>query len=265
MRITGLVWLSLAVCGPGFGQDARESLTTLLEHEQASSLHRGHYSYMSEERSDRTGGRLWTEKVVETTAGRVRLLVSEDGQPLSPQRQTAERNRLAQDAAHPEEFAKKELEHANDEQHARRMLALLPKAFLFEPPSMEGEYLRIKFRPNPDYQPASIEERVLHGMTGSVLIDRSVMRLRELDGRLNNDVSLGFGPFAIVKAGSYFATQRMHEDGQDWKTETMHTDFNGKAMLLKTLARKQEMRRWGYKKVDEGLSVAQAVALLEQP
>ena len=124
--------------------------------------------------------------------------------------------------------------------------------------------MRIHYRPNPDYQPQSMEERVLHGMTGSVVIDRQAMRLREVDGRMNNDVSLGFGPFAVIKAGSYFATQREHEDGSDWKTETVHTEISGRALMLKTLARKQELKRWGYKRVADGLSVAEAVALVEE-
>ena len=220
---------------------------------------------MNEERSDRTGFHVWQEKVVETPLGRVRILLQEDGKPLSGDRAAAERSRLAADAANPEAFAKREASQANDEQHAKSMLALLPKAYLFDPPAEEGEYIRIRFRPNPDYQPSSMEERVLHGMTGSVLIDRSMMRLRELDGHMEHDVSLGFGPLAIIKAGSNFATEREHEDGYDWKTETVHTDIAGRALMLKTMARKQEVKRWGYRKVGDSLSVAQAVELVEQP
>ena len=245
-------------------QDTNGLLTTLLANEQGASLHRGRYSYMSEERSDRTGGRLWTEKVVETPMGRVRMLVAEDGQPLNQARVEAERHRLANDAAHPEAFAQREAAQANDEQHARQMLALLPKAYLFDAPQVEGEYVRIHYRPNPEYQPKSMEEKVLHGMTGSVVIDRQMMRLREVEGRMDSDVSLGFGPFAVIKAGSYFATQREHVDGPDWKTETVRTEITGRALLLKTLARKQELKRWEYKRVPDALTVAQAVDMVER-
>jgi hypothetical protein len=44
---------------------------------------------------------LWTEKVVETTAGKVRMMVAEDGQPLSGDRLAAEKARLTEIAAHP--------------------------------------------------------------------------------------------------------------------------------------------------------------------
>jgi hypothetical protein len=258
-----MAWALLLVAGVGRAQDSHTLLATLLANEQGASAHRGRYFYMNEEWSDRTGGHLWTERVVETPVGRVRLLVAEDGQPLGEARAEAERRRLANDVTHPEAFAQKEASQANDEQHARQMLSMMQRAYLFDAPEPEGEAVRIKYRPNPEYQPASMEERVMHAMTGSIVIDRGMMRLREVDGHLNGDVSLGFGPFAIIKAGSNFATQREHAEGSDWKTETVHTDITGRALMLKTMARKQELKRWGYKKVGDALTVAQAVEIVE--
>ena len=48
-------------------------VATMLAHEDYEAAHRGHYMYLSKEWSDRTGGHLWTEKVVETTPGKVRM------------------------------------------------------------------------------------------------------------------------------------------------------------------------------------------------
>ncbi len=245
------------------GQDTRALLQTMLNNEQGASARRGYYTYMSEERSDRTGQHLWVERVVETQHGRLRMLLEEDGQPISAERASEERSRLDDDAQHPDDFAKREASGANDEAHAKQMLQLLPKAFLFDPPIDEGATIRVHYRPNPDYQPQSMEERVLRGMHGSVVIDRQMMRLREVDGRLDNDVSLGFGPFAIVKAGSNFDTLREHLDGVDWKTEKTHTDIMGRALMLKSLGRKGDLRRWDYKRVGDHLSVAEAVSMLE--
>ena len=54
--------------------DARRIVDTMLAHEGDPAEHRINYMYLSEERSERTGGHLWTERVVETTSGKVRLL-----------------------------------------------------------------------------------------------------------------------------------------------------------------------------------------------
>jgi hypothetical protein len=264
----GLRWvvamtLLLGGCAGLRAQDSKQLIETLIAHEAEAGKHRGHYEYMSEERSDRTGGHLWVERVAETTEGKVRYLEQEDGQPLAGDRLTVERARLAADAADPAAFQKREAARMDDEQHARQMLQILPRAFVFDPPKDEGGDIRIAYRPDPAFSPSGLEERVLHAMTGSVLIDGKMIRTREINGTMPQDVSIGFGILATIHAGSNFKTTREHAEGDDWKTETVHTDINGKALFLKTIARKQEMRRWGYKKIADGMSVADAVNLVE--
>ncbi len=259
----GLTLASLATGAAWAQQDAKAMIAALVQHEQEAAEHRGRYVYMSEERSDRTGGHLWQEKVAETAWGKVRYLVAEDGQPLSGDRLAAEKARVAAEASDPEGFKQAEAARADDEQHARQMVSLLPKAFLFDAPVVDGDWLKIGFRPNPEYQPASLEERVLHGMSGTVTIDAATVRLRGIEGRMAQDVGIGFG-LATIHAGSNFSTVREHACGWDWKTAALHTDINGRALLLKTLARKQDARHWDFRPIPDGTTVAEAVKLLEE-
>ena len=245
-------------------QDAMQLMNTLVEHETEAGKARGHYSYLSEERSDRTGGHLWVERTVETQWGKVRFLVTEDGHPLDAQREGAERGRLAQIVADPEAFKRAEAARVDDEQHAKQMLTLLPKAFLFDGPHQEGDVLKVYFHPNPAYQPQGMEEKVLHGMSGTVQIDSKTVRLRGIEGHMPTDVSLGFGLLATIKAGSNFSTQRVPEVPPDWKTLSVHTDINGKALFLKTIARSGDSKRSNYKKIPDNLSIQDAVAMAEQ-
>lgn len=260
-------WLGLILTGAGaatWGQDVQTTIRTLVEHEAYATDHRGHYTYVSEERSDRTGGHLWRERVAETNWGKVKYLVEEDGQPLTGDRMAAERRRVEDEAAAPEDFKKEESARVDEEQHARQMLTLLPKAFLFDPPQQEGENERFAFKPNPAYSPTSLEERVLHGMYGSVLIDKQTIRMRGIDMTMPADVSLGFGFLATIHEGSNFHQTREHQDGLDWKTAKIHTDFKGRALFLKTIARSQDSVHMQFQKVPEGMTVAEAVALLEK-
>ena len=96
----------------------------------------------------------------------------------------------------------------------------------------EGGYLRIDFRPNPDYETQSMEERVLHGMSGTMLIEPKAMRLHQIEGRLPQDVNIGFGLLATIRAGSGFATTRDALGQPDWKTTLVDTDINGKAIFF---------------------------------
>ena len=243
---------------------ARQILATMMANEDVAAKHRDRFLYISSERSERTGGHLWTEKVVETNIGKVRFLVQEDGQPLAPDRVAAERGRLAQIVADPEAFAKREQAQKDDETHAKQMLSVLPRAFLYSDVHDENGELSIQFRPDPAYQPQSLEERVLHGMSGTVWVDSRTMRLHRVEGRLGEDVTIGFGLLATIRAGSNFDTERDPFQGGEWKTTRIDTDINGKAVFFKAIARKQHTERNGFVRVPDDISVAQAVALAEQ-
>jgi hypothetical protein len=236
----------------------------MLTHEEYEATHRGHYMYLSEERSDRTGGHLWTEKVVETTAGKVRMLVAEDGQPLSGDHLAEEKARLAEIAAHPDAFQRQEQTRKNDEQRAREMLNLLPKAFLFVNERQDGEFVRIDFKPNPDYSPQSMEEKVMHGMTGAMLVDQKAARLYKLEARLPEDVNIGFGLLATIHAGSNFSTTRKPVPGDEWKTAVVDTDINGRVIFFKSIGKKEHVEHSEFRQVPMNLTLSQAVAMLEK-
>jgi hypothetical protein len=243
---------------------AKQLIDTLLANEDAAAHYKDHYSYLSQEKSERTAGHLWTEKVVETDAGKVRMLLAEDGKPLSPERVAQERGRLAQIVADPAAFAKRQQAIKDDEIHARQMLTLAPRAFLFGDVSMEGGYLRVDYRPNPAYETQTMEERVLHAMSGTLLIDPKAMRLHRIDGRLPEDVTIGFGLLATIRAGSSFDTTRDKLD-PDWKTTAVDTNINGKAIFFKSIAKNEHAVHTNFVRVPNDLTVAQAVAMVEQP
>ncbi|MEO6912375.1 MAG: hypothetical protein ABI158_15780 [Edaphobacter sp.] len=243
---------------------AKALVATMLAHEDYEAAHRGHYMYLSNERSDRTGGHLWTERVVETTAGKLRMLIAEDGKPLSGDRLAAEKARMAEFAAHPEVFQREQQTRKDDERHAREMLDLLPKAFFLGNEQKVGQFVRIDFRPNPDYAPQSMEERVMHGMAGSMLIDPRAGRLHELEGRLPEDVNIGFGLLATIRAGSNFSTTRDPVPGNEWKTSVVNTDINGRVIFFKSIGKKQHAEHSDFKVVPQNLTVAQAVEMIEK-
>jgi hypothetical protein len=253
----------------GAQMSPRDAIVSMVAHENEAEQHRERYEYLSEERSERTGGHLWRELVAETSVGKVRYLLAVDGQPLTGDQLAAERARMAEIAAHPEAFARREQALKNDEQHAKEMLDLLPKAFLFENPRQEGSYLRVDFKPNPGYAPLSMEERILHAMVGSVVIETGKMRLRELNGRLPEDVNIAFGLVATIKAGSHFATTRepVHTGpvyGTEWKTQSLDTDVTGRAIFFKAIGKQEHAEHAEFRILAPDITVAQAVALVEK-
>ncbi len=243
---------------------AKQIVQTMTANEHKAAEHKSHFAYVSQERSDRTHGQMWTERVVETPAGPVRERLAVDGAAMNAEQEAEERKRLASDAAHPEEMTKRSGAEQGDETHAQQMLELLGRGFVLENLRAEGPDWRIDFRPDDSFSPDSTEEKVLHGMTGYVLVDRKDMRLHHVEGRLPADVSIGFGLLATIKAGSNFLTTKQMVEGQ-WRTVRTVTDIRGKAALFKSLSRSQDVTRKEFRRVGDSLTVAQAVAIAESP
>jgi len=234
----------------------------MIAHEDDTAAHRDQYEFLSNERSERTGEHVWTERVVETSFGRVRFLMDVDGKPLSAAQESAERGKLAEIVADPEAFLARERAQKDDEARARIMLNLLPKAFLFDNVRLQGGVWTMDFHPNPAYSSHGIEERVLAAMSGSVSIDAAQERLLHIDGRLPKDVSIGFGLLATVKAGSGFGSDRAERQGH-WRTLHVVTNIQAKAALFKSVGRNTEVMRSEFHYLQPGMTVAQAVALAE--
>ena len=241
---------------------AKDLVGTMLAHERDAAAHKDNFLYLSNERSDRTGGHMWTERVAETPHGRVRLLLSEDGKPIPAERVQAERERLANDAAHPEAFEQREKTQKDEEARARQTMEMLGKAFILENIKEQNGNWRIDFRPDPNYSPSGLEERVLYAMSGWLLIEKRQMRLHHLEGRLPQDLSIGFG-LLKVHQGSNFETTKAPYDGQ-WRTVRVISDIRGKAALFKTISKNQDVSRSEFKRVGNTLTVAEAVDLLER-
>lgn len=243
---------------------AHQLVTTLLSNERNAIAHRQHYIYLSKERSDRTNGHLWTERVVETNTGKVRFLIAEDGHPPTAKQTADERSRLATMLRDPAPFERRELIIKNDETRAQQMLEILPSAFLFDPPTLEGPYLRIAFRPNTSYQPAGFQERVLHAMSGSMLVDKTDLRLHSINARLPQDVSFGYGFLATIRAGSHFATTRAPISNGEWKTSVIETAIYGRAIFFKAISKNENAEHFDFKQVPADLTLTQAVEMVER-
>src|SRR5260370_23773266 len=144
-----------------------------------------------------------TKLMVETRDAVAGLLVEQDGHPLTPEQQKAEEARLQNYIKNPEELNRKRQQEKEDAERTTKIVKALPDAFLYEAdgtePGTDGvgdpghELIRLKFRPNPSYDPPSRVEQVLTGMQGYLLIDAKENRIAEIDGTLQKDVGFGWG------------------------------------------------------------------------
>ena len=241
---------------------AIDTVNQMVQAETAAWRIRQHFLYKNQEKSNRTNGRLWEELVVETPDGSLTRLISEDGKPLSSSRQREEDKRIAYLSSHPNDFRRAMQRRQQDEARMPELLKELPNIFLFRTISAEGAYTRIAFQPNPSFHEESYQDRVVHAMSGMLLIHTADMRLCELDAQLGHRVEFGYGILGELSDQTHLFLEREEVSPAQWTTTKISVHLDGSILLLKSISRDVDASRYGFKAVAHGLTVAAAADII---
>jgi len=215
-----------------------------------------------------------TKLIVQTKQATAGMLIEENGKPLGPDRRQQEQARLHRLASDPDALQHKMKQEKDDADHTSRIMKALPEAFLYEPDGTEtgkpglgkegDQLVRLKFRPNPKYDPPTHTEQVLTGMQGYMLVDATKQRLAKIDGTLFKDVGFGWGILGHLDKGGRFVVAQGEVGPDHWEVTQMHLDFNGKIMMFKNLTIKSDDTFTDFRPVPENLTFAQAIELLKK-
>jgi hypothetical protein len=241
---------------------AEQMVRQMLHGENVSQESRQHFIFRRLERSVRTKGHLWDELVVETTDGRMRRLVAIDGKPLSSSEEQAEEKRISNLAKDPAEFRREEQGRKDDQLRLRDLLKQVPEMFLLKIEGSEGNCTRIAFEPNPEFQEQTFQDRIVHAMSGVLLIDSTSTRLCAVDAHLDHTVEFGYGLLGKVSDQSHFSVVRQEVCPGQWKTIKVDVHVDGRILLLKSVARDEQSTHFGFDLVPHDLTVAQAAAMV---
>ena len=215
-----------------------------------------------------------TRLYVETREATAGLAIAYNGKPLTAEQRREEEARIERFVKNPEELKKKREQERQNAERTLRITRAMPDAFLFEYAGEErgsegigraGEPLvKLKFRPNPHYQPPSRVEEVLTGMEGYVLVDATDYRIASIDGTLVKDVGFGWGILGHLDRGGRFMVQQAVVADNLWEISSMTLQFTGKILLFKNLAISSTEVFSGFKRVPSDLTFAQALELLKK-
>jgi hypothetical protein len=215
-----------------------------------------------------------TKLMVETRDATAGLLVMQDGRPLTPEQRQAEEARLQNYIYNPQELRKKAKQEKEDAEHTTRILKALPDAFLYEPDGTEpgredvgqpgDQLVRLKFRPNPNYNPPSKVEQVLTGMEGHLLVDPKESRIAKIDGTLKREVGFGWGILGHLDPGGRFLVQQANVGNHQWELTRLELSFTGKILFLKKLNIRSSDIFSDFRQVPSDLTFAQGVELLKK-
>ncbi len=215
-----------------------------------------------------------TRLYVETKEATAGLVVAYNGKPLTPEQHREEEARVERFIKHPEELRRKREQERASAERTLRIVRAMPDAFLFEYAGEEqgsegvgrtgSPLVKLKFRPNPHYEPPSRVEEVLTGMQGYVLVDATDYRIASIDGTLFREVGFGWGILGHLDRGGRFVVQQQEVGDNVWEISSMTLKFTGKILLFKNLSIISTEIFSGFKQVPSDLTFAQALELLKK-
>jgi hypothetical protein len=241
---------------------ASQIVHQMVQAESAAWKTRQHFLYRNHERSIRTDGRLWDEIVVETSDGSMQRLIAEDGKPLPDSQEQAEQQHINYLATHPVEFRRRSQRRQEDEARMPELLREIPNIFLFRTIDSQGDYFRIAFQSNPSFHEVSYQDRVIHAMSGNLLIHKTDMRLCKLDGHLDHKVEFGFGILGELSDQTRLFLERQEVSPGQWATTNIRVHLDGRILLLKSFSRDLDSSRSAFRLVPHDLTVSEAAAIL---
>jgi hypothetical protein len=209
----------------------------------------------------RAGQQTLTEMQVETKEGPLYRLLAIDGTALNPGQRQQDDARIGRLIKDPRPLLKLKQAQDEDELKLQKLLNLMPQAFIYDYDGVEGNLLRIKFRPNPGYSPPTYEARVVHSLAGTILIDSESKRLTKVAGQLMNEVEFGYGLLGRIDSGTV-ELGRVEVGLQQWKTAFINIHFSGRVVIFKTMSKDQYERRSDFRLVSDDLTLSDAKDLL---
>ena len=271
LRVSGLIAAAFLVfCVPAYVQnassDAGLSAGELLRRVVNSELKaqaNDHSHWMYEVKAGVSGNEQ-VKVAVQTREGYLDRLKCVNGQPITPEQEKQEDQRIARLVKNPAERKKQQRAQEQDAQKTERLFKMLPDAVTASYGERSGDLVEILFKPNPHFHPPSHEAAVFHAMTGRIWINTKENRLVEIEGHLTRGVKFGGGLLGHLDKGGEFHVKQSEVAPGLWEITLLHVNMHGKALFFKTIAVQENEIRTNFQRVPDNLALSEAAQQLQK-
>ena len=247
----------VAACMRSEGQAANQIVQQAVQTELAADdADHTRWLYLDVDRKPNLNLKQW---VAETGKGDLKRVLSEGGKPVSEREQRSRIENYAQSSSAQEKQRKG---GKQDDEQARRMLEMLPHAFLWTIKGRQNGRTTLHFTPDPSFHPPSYEARVFAAMEGEMVVDDAHHRIASLKGHLIHDVKFGGGLLGDLHAGGSFDVERRDTGHGEWQITETHVHIEGRALLFKSISDQEDDVKSRFKEISPGLSLTDAERLL---
>jgi hypothetical protein len=151
-----------------------------------------------------------------------------------------------------------------DADKARALLKAIPDAFIFKYDGVEGDLVRLSFTPNPHYSPPTRELMVYHAMVGKLWVDRSALRLAQIEGQLTEEVKFGWGLLGHLDKGGTFKVIQKNVGDNHWDQVFLDVDMQGRIVFFKSLNVREQEVLSDFRRMPDNLTISRAYEMLKE-
>ena len=241
---------------------ADQFVNEVLHHEvEAQQQDHALWTYLERKRVD---GVWKLFHVYQTQEGQIDRLVEVNGQPLTSAQAEAEDQRIQALISRPSQVQQRQKKDHDDGVQAQNLLKMFPAAFRFQYDGKQGSLVRLRFSPNPQFQPPDHTAQVFHHMEGTMLLDPEQRRLAAIKGTLTSEVKFFAGLLGHLDKGGTFAVTQQQVSSHLWEVTAMHVHMRGKALFFKTIDTQEDETYSDFQPVPNDTTLRQAAELLKQ-
>jgi hypothetical protein len=204
------------------------------------------------------------QQIVQTNQGSIARTLLLDGKPPADDMRQAEEQKIQKLIGDADEQKRRQKREKEDEYRAQIMVRALPNAFFYQEIGRDGDTLKLRFRPDPNYQPQSREESIYTGMAGELWLNLPQQRLRKIDAHLFHDVDFGWGILGRLYKGGSFMVEQEQVDGNHWDTTVLKLDLRGKALLFKSLVYDEQEFESDFRRLPDHISLSEGADILKK-
>jgi hypothetical protein len=230
--------------------------------ELQASEHPAHY-YRYVERDIMPDGSSTADEIA-TPHGSVDSLVEVDHHPPSQKQVEENHQLLAELPGDPQLQESRFRDQQSDRLRRDNVIKDIPQAFIYtyDGSDQQGRIM-LKFRPAPDFQPSSRQSLILQGMAGELWVDPSTQRMVKINGSLIKDVKIGWGFLARLNRGGTFLMEQSRGPDGTWHQKLLDVHFDGTVLIFRHIHIRVKQIRCCFERVPDGLSIQEAVHLLQ--
>ncbi len=202
--------------------------------------------------------------VIQTTShGSVSRVTQLNGNAIPVSKQQAEVEHYVNTPSLQE---KKRKAAQSDSKQAEQLLRMLPNAFLWTITSENDQDITLSYKPNPDFDPPTMESRVFAAMAGEMVVDRHQFRIKTFKGKLIHPVNFGWGLLGHMNQGGTFDVERKELEPHVWEIVATHVHINGHILFFKTISQNEDETDTDFKPAPANQSLEDAAqTLMQQP